>query len=207
MTTTLRLSGVPFPLEASDGSSWNAEEDATSLSVRALPKSDIFIDPRGGTQMDAPAVLNAVTLLGTPPHGDFQFSARARVEFAATFDAAVLMVWISEKYWAKICFEYSPQKEPMVVTVVSRVVADDSNAFLVDGDHVWLRISKIDGALAFHSSADGLVWTLVRFFALDGPGTARIGFEAQSPLGEGCSVTFDEIKFSSDRLADLRTGV
>ena len=34
----------------------------------------------------------------------------------------------------------------------------------------------------------------------------KIGFEGQSPTGEGCSVTFDEIRFLPERLADLRDG-
>ena len=33
-----------------------------------------------------------------------------------------------------------------------------------------------------------------------------IGFEAQSPTGDGCVVTFDRIRFSSKRLGDLRDG-
>jgi len=34
----------------------------------------------------------------------------------------------------------------------------------------------------------------------------QIGFEAQSPTGDGCTVTFDDIRFTQHRLADLRDG-
>jgi uncharacterized protein len=34
----------------------------------------------------------------------------------------------------------------------------------------------------------------------------KIGFEGQSPTGDGCSVTFDEIRFLSGRLTDFRDG-
>jgi hypothetical protein len=34
----------------------------------------------------------------------------------------------------------------------------------------------------------------------------KIGFEGQSPTGDGCAVTFDEIRFRPERLADLRDG-
>jgi len=34
----------------------------------------------------------------------------------------------------------------------------------------------------------------------------KVGFEAQSPTDDGCAVTFDEIRFTGDRLTDLRDG-
>ena len=37
-------------------------------------------------------------------------------------------------------------------------------------------------------------------------GLFRVGFEAQSPTGEGCVVTFEDIRFEARRLADLRGG-
>jgi hypothetical protein len=33
-----------------------------------------------------------------------------------------------------------------------------------------------------------------------------VDFEAQSPTGDGCAVTFDQIAFSLERLAELRDG-
>ena len=48
---------------------------------------------------------------------------------------------------------------------------------------------------------------MIRFFTI-GEATAgdKIGFAAQSPTGNGCGVTFDEIRFTRERLADLRDG-
>ena len=46
-----------------------------------------------------------------------------------------------------------------------------------------------------------------RFFVIDEAGAStQIGFEAQSPTGEGCAVRFDEVRFSCTRLEDLRDG-
>jgi regulation of enolase protein 1 (concanavalin A-like superfamily) len=151
-------------------------------------------------------MLNAATLLGVPPAGDFQLSARVSVDFASTFDAGVLLLWIDERHWAKLCFEYSPAGEPMVVSVVNRGVADDANAFVVDGRLVWLRVSRIDHAFAYHASFDGTTWRMIRFFTIDDPSAVSIGFEAQSPTGDGCAVTFDDIRFTRERLGDLRDG-
>jgi uncharacterized protein len=206
VTNELIVPGVPFPLVASPADRWRVDEAGT-VSASALPHSDIFIDPGNTAGFNAKSMLNAVTLLGPPPDGDFQFSARATVGFASTYDAGVLLLWAGERRWAKLCFEFSPAGEPMIVSVVCREVADDANAFVVPGRSVWLRVSRIGRAYAYHASLDGAVWPLIRFFNLhDDVAQDRIGFEAQSPTGDGCAVTFDEIRFVPARLAELRDG-
>ncbi|GAQ51918.1 DUF1349 domain-containing protein [Streptomyces acidiscabies] len=205
MTAPWTVPGLPFPLTPSSDKAWAVDGD--TVTATAAAHSDIFIDPGTDSQLNAESMLNAATLLGPPPEGDFQFSARVTVEFGATFDAGVLLLWINERHWGKLCFEYSPDGEPMIVSVVARGVADDANAFVVDGRTVWLRIARIDGAYAYHASLDGVTWRMIRFFALHDPGArATVGFEAQSPTGDGCRVTFDEVRFTRERLAELRDG-
>jgi uncharacterized protein len=150
------------------------------------------------------AVLDAPRLLGRVA-GDFQLSARVTVDFQASFDAGVLVLWDDERSWAKLCFEASPALEPMVVSVVTRGVSDDCNSFVVEADHVWLRVARLGRAYAFHASNDGRHWQLIRHFGLC-DAAPRVGFLAQSPRGEGCSVRFEEIRFAATRLADLRSG-
>ncbi|HEX3959440.1 MAG TPA: DUF1349 domain-containing protein [Trebonia sp.] len=205
---------MPFPLAPSSGGLWRVDEAAGAVTVPAQPRTDIFIDPVGGSTgaaasatLNAESMLNAATLLGDVPEGDFQFSARVTVGFASAFDAGVLLVWLDDRHWGKLCFEFSPAGEPMVVSVVCRGVSDDANAFLVAARLVWLRVSRIDRAYAYHASLDGETWQMIRVFALgDETSHDRIGFEGQSPTGDGCSVTFDEIRFRPERLADLRDG-
>ena len=205
MSSMIAVPGLPFALLPSSASSWSINAD--SVSVTAIPHSDIFIDPGSDSQLNAESLLNAATLLGSAPVGDFQFSARVKVDFASTFDAGALLLWMDERHWAKVCFEYSPTREAMVVSVVNREVADDANAFVVDGGAIWLRVSRIDNAFAYHASHDGISWQLVRVFILDPQSSdATVGFEAQSPTGDGCAVVFDEIVFSRARLRELRDG-
>jgi regulation of enolase protein 1 (concanavalin A-like superfamily) len=205
--TAVAAPGVPFALTPSSGQAWTVDGPAGAIRVTADPHSDIFIDPGAGSTPNAESMLNAATLLGVPPAGDFRLSARVSVDFASTFDAGVLLLWIDERHWAKLCFEYSPAGEPMVVSVVNRGVADDANAFVVDGRSVWLRVSRIDHAIAYHASLDGTTWQMIRFFTIDDPsGPVSIGFEAQSPTGCGCAVTFDDIRFTRERLGGLRDG-
>jgi regulation of enolase protein 1 (concanavalin A-like superfamily) len=214
MADHLRVPGVPFPLAPSSAELWRVDEATGAVTVSAQPHTDIFIDPANGsveagknTALNAESMLNAATLLGDPPEGDFQFSARVTAGFVSTFDAGVLLLWLDERRWGKLCFEFSPAGEPMVVSVVCRGVSDDANAFVVTDRSVWLRVSRVDRVYAYHASLDGETWQLIRVFVLDDETSRdRIGFEGQSPTGEGCSVTFDEIRFLPQRLTDLRDG-
>ncbi|GHJ44189.1 hypothetical protein Cs7R123_15310 [Catellatospora sp. TT07R-123] len=200
MTSAVHLPGLPFALSPSAGSAW--EVDGTTVRATAPARSDLFIHP---ARVSAP-VLDAPMLTGAPPEGDFQFSARVTVGFGADFDAGVLLLWCDEQHWAKLCFEYSPDREPMAVSVVTRGTSDDANGFTVEGNTVWLRVSRVDGAYAYHAATDGKTWRLVRHFGLDAPGPVALGFEVQSPVGDGCTAVFDEVAFSPERLRDLRDG-
>jgi regulation of enolase protein 1 (concanavalin A-like superfamily) len=96
-----------------------------------------------------------------------------------------------------------------VCTVVTRGHSDDANSFTVDGSSVWFRVSRTGRAFAFHASRDGHHWTFVRLFTLGTEketGDALIGFMTQSPLGEGCVVTYDHLEYRPTWPSDLRDG-
>jgi hypothetical protein len=207
MTTTWDVPGLPFTLSPSSGSVWTIDPVAATVTGKAAAHTDIFIDPRAVAPLEARSILNAATLLGVPPHGDFQFSTCVSVDFAFTYDAGVLILWIDDANWSKLCFEYSPAGTPMIVSVVTRGVSDDADAFVVDGQTVWLRVSRIGHAFAYHASLDGSIWRLIRYFALaDSSTPPRLGFEVQSPTGDGCLARFGEIQFMREPLRDLRDG-
>jgi hypothetical protein len=177
---------------------WSLDGDA--LTIRAGARTDWFVDPAGGEPVsDAPA------LVGRPPDDDFMLRARVRIDSASTFDAGVLFVHGDERAWAKLCLERSPQGTPTIVSVVTRNVSDDCNSETVEDQVTWLRLAKLGPALAFHASDDGRSWRLVRYFSLPTREVA-VGFEAQSPTGPGCTVTFDQIAYRAARLGDLRDG-
>jgi regulation of enolase protein 1 (concanavalin A-like superfamily) len=178
--------------------SWSPGNRA--LTIEAAPRTDWFIDPAGGAPM-----RNAACLVGEPA-GDFVLQARVSVDFSGTFDAGVLLLFAGPSSWAKLCFEYSPDRLPMVVSVVTRGVSDDCNSVVVDGAVVWLRVARIGSAFAFHASTDGGSWQFVRHFTLEADLPIGVGFEAQSPMGDGTTVTFDEIGYEARTLADLRDG-
>ena len=207
MSDVLQVPELPFPTAPSHPENWRHDEQIGELVAVAPAHTDFYINPGGVDSADAESMLNATTLLGVPPEGDFQLSARVSVDFRSQYDAGVLLLWIDEQHWGKFCFELSPSVEPMVVSVITRGVSDDANAFTVPERSVWLRVSRIDHVYAYHASTDGETWHLVRVFSLgEALSDHQIGFGAQSPTGDGCTVTFDDIRFTQQRLADLRDG-
>jgi regulation of enolase protein 1 (concanavalin A-like superfamily) len=203
--TALKLPGLPFPLEPAGSPPAGCRVRRGALTLTAAAGTDLFIDP-AGTELEQ--LPDAGRFVGLPPAGDFTLSAQVSVKFGGMYDAGALLLHARERHWAKLCFEYSPQSRPTVVTVVTRGTSDDCNSFEVDGNTVWLRVTRSGAAWAFHASADGSWWRLLRYFALSGdPGElVRVGFLAQSPAGEGCAATFDQIAFRPGAPPNLRDG-
>ena len=200
--TDLVLPGVPFPLEPSGSPAVQAVVSARMLTLTGGAKSDLFIDPAG----EEGARPDAGRLTGLPGDRDFSLAARVSVRFANVFDAGVLLLYLSERRWAKLCYELSPQHRPTAVTVVTRGTSDDSNSFETAGGPLWLRITRSGRAWAFHASEDGTWWRLLRYFTLGEASGARVGFLAQSPTGPGCTAVFDTITYKPGAPADLRDG-
>lgn len=203
----MKLPGLPFALEPDGAPLLKCLIRGGSVLLTSAGNTDMFVDPAGQAGPEAVA-QDAGRLVGLPPGGDFTLAARVSVGFGSIYDAGVLLVFLSDRYWAKLCFEYSPQLVPTAVTVVTRETSDDSNSFEVTGDALWLRITRSGPAWAFHASTDGSWWRLLRYFALSSPGgeLARVGLLAQSPAGEGCTATFDQITFSAGAPKNLRDG-
>lgn len=172
-----------------------------SLSITAGAQTDWFVDPAGSYCKDS-----APSALFTPPDQDFRLSARVAVTLAAAFDAGVLQVYARDDLWAKLCLEYSPQRRPTIVTVVTRGASDDCNGSQIDGAEVYLRITRQAATFAFHYSLDGRYWQLARYFTLGEVDRPRIGLSAQSPTGRACTAAFSEITYQPGGLADIRNG-
>jgi regulation of enolase protein 1 (concanavalin A-like superfamily) len=188
---SLRWDGGP-------ASSYLPQDDG--LVIDAGPNTDLFVNPqRTAEALDAPRLLACA-------QGDFLLSARVRAGLVQQHDAGGLLVWLNDRAWAKLGLEMSAQREAEIVSVVTRGASDRASGFVLDGDHVWLRIARVGAAYAFHASLDGEYWRLIRHFALYASDAPSYGFFAQSPTGAGCSATFDRIAFEPKRLAQLRDG-
>jgi uncharacterized protein len=199
----LKLPSLPFALEPAGNPPPGCRVRSGVLTLTAAAHTDMFVDPAGTGQ-----VPDAGRFVGLPPAGDFTLAAQVSVEFASMYDAGVLLLYAAERRWAKLCFEYSPQRRPTAVTVVTKETSDDCNSFEVDGSTLWLRITRSGTAWAFHASTDGAWWRLLRYFALSGDAAepVRVGLLAQSPTGPGCAATFDHIRFRPGAPGNLRDG-
>jgi len=194
------LSAVPEPL------TWQVEPDAWSVSgggelhIGAGRETDLFHDPGGDTRrVNAPRAV-------FQPDPLFTLSARVAVGFKATFDAGALLVWADGDHWGKLCFEYSPQNEPMVVSVVTNTWSDDCNSVVLPRSDIYLRIARQGRAFAFHYSEEGRYWRLVRHFTLNSNAPVVAGFVSQSPTGLACTATFSEIAYSPRAVEGIRSG-
>ncbi|WP_235511038.1 DUF1349 domain-containing protein [Agromyces sp. Root81] len=197
----MRVAGLPV-LEWTNGASGAAfDDDASELSLRAAAGVDWSNDSLGGPGQ------HRASMLGFPPVGDFALDARVRVVGdRSTFDAAVLGLWCDENHWAKLCFEYSPGGQAMVVSVVTNGFSDDCNSTIVEEPFVHLRVARLGSAYAFHASTDGDHWDFVRLFRLHSDIAPTVGFMAQAPMGTACDARFDRIRFADAAPADLRDG-
>lgn len=198
---TFTMPSIPAELEwKTEPLGWSAAP-AGSLEIVAGELTDTFTDPAGDVAQD-----NAPVALFTPPDASFLLSAKVAVDFASDFDAGVLQVRVGEGLWGKLCFEYSPQGEPMVVSVVTRGASDDCNHVIVEGREVYLRVAVTPRTVAFHYSTDGAYWRFVRYFTLGQPVHLRAGFSAQSPRGKRCRAVFSQIQYRPGELGNDRSG-
>lgn len=194
------LPPIPSQLEfLNTPADWRVIGD--DLVIRASERTDWFYPPDGTLKSD-----NAPVALFTPNADDVTLSARVQVNFQSTYDAGVLHIHRGKDLWGKLCFEYSPQGEPMVVSVVTRGVSDDCNSVPIAGYQVFLRIARVGNTFAFHYSLDGSYWHFVRYFALGTFETVHVGFSAQSPTGQGCEARLSQIEYKEVKLTDLRNG-
>lgn len=195
-----RISTIPHELSWHNTPlDWNLTNNV--LSITGGNGSRLFVDPQRLSRADsAPIALFS-------PDETFLFSCKLHVDFKSIFDAGVLMIYADSSQWAKLCFEYTPQLKPMIVTVVNNELSDDSNHDLIQGNEIYARIAGLgNGAYAFHYSLDGKYWNMIRYFYLNPKHQFRIGFLSQSPQGESCKTTFSDICYSVKKLENLRNG-
>lgn len=177
---------------------WRLENEA--LLIQAGAATDLFVDPRGEYEK------NNAPRLAFAPDAVYTIQAKVTVDFQADYDAGAFILWANERHWAKFAFEFSPQKQPTLVSVVTHDVSDDCNSLTIDGNEVYLRVAKLGQAFAFHASVDGRSWRLIRYFSAANLEDATVNFSSQSPMGGGCTAVFSEIGYTAEALADIRNG-
>lgn len=171
---------------------WNVKNGV--LTIKAGEKTDWYTSPTDGKKS-----ANSPILLFPAPN-DFWFSAKVTVDFKSQFDAGVLAVYSDENNWVKFAFEDSVDKKPSIVSVVTRGISDDCTGTALEGNSVYLKVSKSGQAIFLYFSSDGKRWKLARALKLGPEQPLHFGFSAQSPTGDGSTASFSEIHFKPEAL-------
>jgi len=107
------------------------------------------------------------------------------------------MLMGDDHHWAKLSYELSPDGKPTLVTVVTRGLSDDCNSVTLASDSVYLRIARSGRTYILYFAIDGTKWNILRTFSLDSDLPIRVGFESQSPAGDGATATFSSIAYET----------
>ncbi len=198
----LTLKAIPYPIFSSNNPLNYEITSDSSLRLSAPAHTDLFISPDGGFK------VNSAPRLLFEPDSDFIFTSKIQLDFLSKWDAGVLLVYVDSTHFAKFCFEKDYTGQPRVVSVVCNETCDDCNGMPINDNYVYYRIigSKNGKAFTFYYSADAINWFLIRSFKLDKIDKLRLGFCAQSPAGERCSVEFSKIKFENKKPEDFWKG-
>ncbi|WP_167237166.1 DUF1349 domain-containing protein [Massilia genomosp. 1] len=177
-----------------------AQVQAGTLVLVAKKGTDLYANTDGSEMADnTPRVL-------FQPVGDFIFSAKAAAGFGKPFDGAALIVYGDKATWGKLLFELAKTGKPGISTTVARGAGDDAHHGTREGSEVYLKVVRRKDMFVFYTSPDGRSWSMVRAFSLPGAATVKVGFSAQSPMGEEFRARFSDIKFRNATFKDFWQG-
>jgi uncharacterized protein len=190
--TNLKSRFNPFQIEYANSYEWADD----ILSIDAGPKTNLFITH------DKTFNVALIPMLYTEPDSDFMLQAKVETNHLKTWDAGVIMVYVNENYWAKLCFEKSVEGPNRIVSVVNNIVSDDCNSDIIEGSLVFLRVVKLGKSFRFSFSTNGKDWHVVRYFTLNEQYNLKAGLASQSPVGEHCLSEFSDIEFTTTEIRE-----
>ncbi len=143
----------------------------------------------------------------TEVSGDFVMRVKVSHDFKDTYDSSSVMVMLDMKTWAKACFEKTDFDTHAAVSVVSRNgECDDANGCNIDGNTIWLQITRVGQSFAFHYSVDGEHFYMMRFFNLPAEGSVKVGLLAQAPQGDGGIRIYEDLSIENKTVKNIRFG-
>lgn len=198
----LKINHVEFT-KSFNGASTRATVTDTSLLLTSGAKTDYFNEPDGSQVFgNAPVLLTKID--NSKP---FTFVAKVTPQFSETYDAGAVYLYIHKKWWFKFAFERDEHRRTRIVTVRTTGTSDDNNHDAVDSASVYLKISSDTRSIGFYYSVDKENWQLVRVFHNDFPAETWVGLSAQSPVGNGNSVSFEDCALTATSVKDFRLGM
>ncbi len=199
---SVKISGIEFT-KSLNGAKSTTTVEGDKLIFKSNAKSDNFNDPDGKLSNNtAPVLLTKIDNTKA-----FTFTAKVTPKFIDTYDAGTMYIYLNPKLWFKYAFERDERKNTRIVTVRTIETSDDNNHDVVDNTSVYMKITSDVKTIGFYYSLDKEKWQLVRLFRNDYPGEIWVGLSAQSPIGNGISVTFEDCSLVLSSIKDFRLGI
>jgi regulation of enolase protein 1 (concanavalin A-like superfamily) len=196
------LPGIAFT-RSLNGAASRYRVDGGKLALASGSKTDFFRDPDGSLAINnAPVLLASVD--NTKP---FTLTGKVTPGFHQTYDAGAFYVYVREDLWLKFAMEMDERHKTRMVTVRTIGTSDDNNHDVVTGKGVYMKITSDTHTIGFYYSLDNKSWQLVRLFRNEFPAAIGLGISAQSPLGDGNSVTFEGLSLTDRAVTDFRMGL
>ncbi|MBN8663833.1 MAG: DUF1349 domain-containing protein [Chitinophagales bacterium] len=167
-----------------------------TLTIKAGAKTDMFRDPNVTYNTD-----NAPKLL-FQPDSNFILTAAVEHAFANKWDGGALVLKVDSLRWVKFCLEKDYTGARRIVSVVTNNVSDDANSIAITGNKAYFKMAKAGNVITLYVSTDGKKWLLVRHVQMNILEKFAVGFLAQSPTGESCTVRFSNIQYAAKKLKD-----
>jgi len=196
---TVRISGIPFPLTW-DNAPLKFSAKTNQIIMTAGAKTDMFRDPNVTYNTD-----NAPKLL-FKPDDNFTISASVEHAFASKWDGGAIVIKQDSLHWIKFCFEKDYTQAKRVVSVVTKDFSDDCNSIQMNTNKVFYKLAKADNVITLYYSTDGTSWYLIRHLEFEFNNQFRVGFLAQSPTGQSCTVKFSDIRYKNIKIKDPYKG-
>jgi regulation of enolase protein 1 (concanavalin A-like superfamily) len=172
----------------------------TKFCIYAKKETDFFIDDLSNSnKSNAPFYFFNVDY-------DFDISVKIKPEFLNCYDAGGILIYQDDQHWIKAAFENTDLGYPSIVTVVTNDLSDDSNGEPVKNADVNIRLLRKRDYFCVLYSHDAICWKMVRYFPFKISTVLKIGVFAQSPIGTGCFVEFENLKIQKNECQNLRNG-
>jgi regulation of enolase protein 1 (concanavalin A-like superfamily) len=196
----IRISSIPYPL------TWDIAPNSftvknNSITINAGKATDLY------SFVDGSYYVNTAPKILFSPDADFIFSAKIKVDFKNIYDGGAILIYSDTTTWAKLLFEMHDDKSlGLGASFVKGKHGDDSYHLTLSSNEVYTKVIRSGSIFCFYYSSDGKAWKLLRTFPYDEVKTLKIGFYAQSPKGESCTVEFSDIRYRGEKFKNFFTG-
>mgnify|MGYP001044981439 FL=1 len=185
----------------------NIKRTENRIEITAPEKTDFFCGSIDECEEGIlPESLCNAPYYYTEIEGDFVLTVKVSHDFKDTYDSASVMVMKDLNCWAKCCFELTGFGTHAAVSVVTKGDSDDANGCNIEGNTAWLRVCRVGNNFAFHYSADGESFFMMRYFHLPVEPVVKVGLLAQAPTGSGGVRVYENLSIEKKTVKNIRAG-